>query len=68
VPESKQGNAVTLHSDKNSAGEGLKVMAVTQDSSPVDATAVSAVLPLFAAGLGALGLLGWRRKRKALAA
>jgi len=25
-------------------------------------------LPLFATGLGALGLLGWRRKRKALAA
>jgi hypothetical protein len=27
-----------------------------------------AALPLFASGLGALGLLGWRRKRKALAA
>jgi hypothetical protein len=27
-----------------------------------------AALPLFATGLGALGLLGWRRKRKALAA
>jgi hypothetical protein len=25
-------------------------------------------LPLFATGLGALGLLGWRRKRKGLAA
>jgi hypothetical protein len=27
-----------------------------------------AALPLFAGGLGALGLLGWRRKRKAAAA
>jgi hypothetical protein len=28
-------------------------------------TPLPAALPLFAAGLGALGLLGWRRKRKA---
>jgi hypothetical protein len=26
---------------------------------------VPATLPLFATGLGGLGLLGWRRKRKA---
>jgi hypothetical protein len=26
-----------------------------------------AALPLFATGLGALGLLGWRRKKKAAA-
>jgi hypothetical protein len=40
--------------------------------SPVNFTGVSglqvvplpATLPLFASGLGALGLLGWRRKRK----
>ena len=31
-------------------------------------TPLPAALPLFAAGLGALGLLGWRRKRKAQAA
>ena len=31
-------------------------------------TPLPAALPLFATGLGALGLLGWRRKRKALAA
>jgi hypothetical protein len=29
-------------------------------------TPLPAALPLFATGLGALGLLGWRRKRKAL--
>jgi len=32
---------------------------------PPAATPLPATLPLFATGLGALGLLGWRRKRKA---
>jgi hypothetical protein len=32
-----------------------------------NATPLPAALPLFATGLGALGLLGWRRKRKAAA-
>ena len=31
---------------------------------PVNAVPLPATLPLFATGLGALGLLGWRRKRK----
>ena len=31
------------------------------------ATPLPAALPLFATGLGGLGLLGWRRKRKAVA-
>jgi len=30
----------------------------------IDPTPLPAALPLFATGLGALGLLGWRRKRK----
>ena len=34
----------------------------------VNQTPLPAALPLFATGLGALGLLGWRRKRKAQAA
>ncbi len=34
----------------------------------VDSTPIPATLPLFATGLGAMGLLGWRRKRKAQAA
>jgi hypothetical protein len=32
---------------------------------PVATTPLPAALPLFATGLGGLGLLGWRRKRKA---
>jgi len=35
---------------------------------PPSATPLPAALPLFATGLGALGLLGWRRKRKNAAA
>jgi hypothetical protein len=31
------------------------------------ATPLPAALPMFAGGLGALGMLGWRRKRKAAA-
>jgi hypothetical protein len=34
----------------------------------IGATPLPAALPLFATGLGALGLLGWRRKRKAAGA
>jgi hypothetical protein len=33
----------------------------------ISETPLPAALPLFASGLGALGLLGWRRKRKAAA-
>jgi hypothetical protein len=39
----------------------------TADVSEV-ATPLPAALPLFATGIGALGLLGWRRKRKNVAA
>ena len=34
------------------------------DASLTTTTPLPAALPLFATGLGALGLLGWRRKRK----
>ena len=40
---------------------------ITVSSEPVGTTPLPATLPLFASGLGALGLLGWRRKRKAQA-
>jgi hypothetical protein len=38
---------------------------VSEFTADVQATPLPAALPLFATGLGALGLLGWRRKRKA---
>jgi hypothetical protein len=38
------------------------------DVGGVDVVPLPAALPLFATGLGAMGLLGWRRKRKAQAA
>jgi hypothetical protein len=50
------------HTSCNSTGDLL-----SQDI-PVSAVPLPAALPLFASGLGALGLLGWRRKRKAQAA
>ena len=34
----------------------------------ISATPIPAALPLFAGGLGALGLFGWRKKRKAITA
>jgi hypothetical protein len=40
----------------------------TYDSTSAATVPLPAALPLFAGGLGALGLLGWRRKRKAAAA
>jgi hypothetical protein len=41
---------------------------ISVSSTPVSSTPLPAALTLFATGLGALGLLGWRRKRKASAA
>jgi hypothetical protein len=43
------------------------ISATISATSSADATPLPAALPLFATGLGALGLLGWRRKRKAAA-
>jgi len=40
---------------------------VSYSLSPVSATPLPAALPLFATGLGVMGLLGWRRKRKGVA-
>jgi hypothetical protein len=52
----------TLISASNSGAPGTWSV-----SDPPSATPLPAALPLFAGGLGALGLLGWRRKRKAAA-
>lgn len=43
------------------------VLISTIDSS-ASATPLPGTLPLFVSGLGALGLMGWRRKRKNLRA
>jgi len=44
------------------------ITAMSFEADVVGATPLPAALPLFASGLGALGLLGWRRKRKNAAA
>jgi hypothetical protein len=48
--------------------EGVPTNVVGSWTEEVAITPLPAALPLFATGLGALGLLGWRRKRKAAAA
>jgi hypothetical protein len=47
------------------SGDNFGIDGVSFNS--VNTTPLPAALPLFATGLGALGLLGWRRKRKAAA-
>jgi hypothetical protein len=46
---------------------GIQTGAVYAEFAPVSTTPLPAALPLFAAGIGALGLFGWRRKRKVTA-
>jgi hypothetical protein len=50
------GSAIALASN---------IATVTIDVVAPPTTPLPATLPLFATGLGAVGLLGWRRKRKA---
>jgi hypothetical protein len=50
-----------IHTTMNPGGE----IRTELDPIGAPATPLPAALPLFATGLGALGLLGWRRKRKA---
>ena len=57
---SKKGKTTESYSATANSG------AIFEDT-PLPATPLPAALPLFASGLGALGLLGWRRKRKASA-
>jgi hypothetical protein len=61
-----------LTANNSPGGSGGFTKSAGYDNFLVDintaATQLPAALPLFATGLGALGLLGWRRKRKAAAA
>jgi hypothetical protein len=52
-----------INSVDSSGGPGELTVTIVATS----ATPLPAALPLFATGLGALGLFGWRRKRKAAA-
>lgn len=54
------GNTFSLYNDGSDTG----ISTDTATFTPVSATPLPAALPLFAGGLGALGLFGWRRKRK----
>lgn len=53
--------------EPNAFGFGKNVVGSGADIIPPAVTPLPAALPLFATGLVALGLLGWRRKRKAAA-
>jgi len=58
------GTTFNTKGDPFSGGWGVDNWNVTINPS---STPLPAALPLFATGLGALGLLGWRRKKKATA-
>ena len=51
----------------NDVGSGEQPITNLIGTAEVSTTPLPAALPLFATGLGALGLLGWRRKRKTAA-
>jgi hypothetical protein len=75
---STTGSCQELYSFLNNAGSLASWNAITYDNPSLNIGAVvelagvvtplPAALPLFATGLGALGVLGWRRKRKDAAA
>jgi len=73
------GTTAQIYNDIGSFPDGMPPEDVIQPSTlclgcvnvltsfTVTQTPLPAALPLFATGLGALGLLGWHRKRKAQA-
>jgi hypothetical protein len=60
------GQSYTLDFLFSTNGDPPSELVATASGASVT-TPLPAALPLFAGGLGALGLLGWRRKRKAMA-
>jgi hypothetical protein len=77
TPGSNPGSIATLLFLSDGAGHALLSFTQTSpsgseaspifDNVTISQTPLPAALPLFATGLGAVGLLGWRRKRKAAA-
>lgn len=59
--------AISDNSQPRTSGNGVNLVAYGGEGEPVHAVPLPAALPLFATGLDALGLLGWRRKRKVAA-
>src|SRR5262249_36840902 len=53
----------TFRFEKARHNNSFYVSALDYTIDPPVVTPIPAALPLFASGLGALGLLGWRRKR-----
>jgi hypothetical protein len=62
------GGASFNYGPYGNTGPGGYGMETEFFSPGVATTPLPAALPLFATGLGAMGLLGWRRKRKSAAA
>jgi hypothetical protein len=60
-----QTQILTVNYTGTLSGDGPVLGFVNGPTVDVSATPIPAALPLFASGLGAFGLLGWRRKRKA---
>ena len=60
-------SAEWIWSNPDNGTEAFLSIPINYVGSPLSATPIPAALPLFASGLGGLGLLGWRRKRKATA-
>ena len=67
VPGTPDAISVLLYYEPPEATFGCTTCRPSE-ADPVTATPLPAALPLFATGLSAMGLFGWRRRRKASAA
>jgi phospholipase/lecithinase/hemolysin len=65
---SLDSETTSFYADNEHFSAAGQAIAANYEFTLLNPTPLPATLPLFATGLGALGLLGWRRKRKAQAA